>query len=127
MTREISIGEIDDVMFEAVSKLVKKTTLEWDKRVKKQTPVWEPIVENGETGVGGRLRNAWQTEVKPLEGRISNNVVYAEPVMYGTSLPPSWGGKYRTRQGTVPGYPALIGKELEAWTKAEYEKIKRSI
>ena len=116
MTREISIGEIDDVMFEAVSKLVKKTTLEWDKRVKQQTPV--------DTG---RLRNAWQTEVKPLEGRISNNVVYAEPVMYGTSLPPSWGGKYRTRQGTVPGYPALIGKELEAWTKAEYEKIKRSI
>ena len=100
MTREISIGEIDDVMFEAVSKLVKKTTLEWDKRVKQQTPV--------DTG---RLRNAWQTEVKPLEGRISNNVVYAD----------------RTRQGTVPGYPALIGKELEAWTKAEYEKIKRSI
>ena len=127
MTTNIDIGEIDDVMKEAVSKLVRQTTLEWTARVKKQTPVWEPIVENGETGVGGSLRNAWQTKIEPLKGRITNNLEYAEPVVYGTSLPPSWKGKYRTRQGTVPGYPDLIGKELERWTKSEYEKIKRSI
>ena len=117
MTRNIRIDQIDDVMGEAVSKLVGKTTLEWTARVKKQTPV----------GKTGNLRNSWQTEVKPFKGRITNNLPYAEPVTYGTNLPPSWGGMYRTRQGTVPGYPELIGKELEKWVKSEYEKIKRSI
>ena len=33
----------------------------------------------------------------------------------GLNLPPSWGGVYRTRQKTVPGFPELIGKELEQY------------
>jgi hypothetical protein len=31
----------------------------------------------------------------------------------GTGLPPSWGGSFKTRQGTVPGFPELITKELQ--------------
>mgnify|MGYP003144876494 FL=1 len=117
MTRQIRLDQIDDVMAEAVQELVRVTTLEWSGRVKKATPV--------DTG---RLRLAWQTDVsQPYTGTVINNVVYAEPVAYGENLPPSWGGVYRTRQHTVKGYPELIGKELEAWTKKEYEKIKRSI
>jgi len=116
-TRKIRIDQIDDVMAEAVQKLVKATTLEWSSRVKKATPV--------DTG---RLRLGWQEDVsKPYIGTILNNVEYAEPVVYGENLPPSWGGKYRTRQATVKAYPEIIGKELENWAKGEYEKIKRSI
>ena len=37
---------------------------------------------------------------------------YAEPVLYGNNLPESWGGKYRTRQGVVPGFPDVIGKQI---------------
>jgi len=116
MTRKIRIDQIDDVMREAVKNLVAATTLEWTRRVKKATPV--------DTG---RLRSAWQTDVKPFEGTVTNNVVYAEPVCFGVNLPPSWGGVYRTRQSTVAGFPELIGKELEKYARKEYEKIKRGI
>tara|TARA_R110001592_G_scaffold44309_3_gene142732 strand:- start:270 stop:620 length:351 start_codon:yes stop_codon:yes gene_type:complete len=114
MTRKIKIGEIGDFMDEQVQELVKATTFEWTKRVKEQTPV--------DTGT---LKRAWQSKVEPYEGVVSNNVEYAEPVCFGNNLPPSWKGQFRTRQGTVAGFPELIGKELESWTKEQYERIKR--
>jgi len=125
MTRKIRLDQIDDVMREAVEDLVAATTLEWTKRVKKATPV--RVVFEGEPKGGGQLRAAWQTEIKPLEGTIINNLAYAEPVCFGVNLPPSWGGSYRTRQKTVAGFPELIGKELEQYARREYEKIKRGI
>ena len=64
MTRRIRLDQIDDVMREAVVDLVKATTLEWTRRVKKATPV--RIVYEGEPKGGGDLRNAWQTQIKPI-------------------------------------------------------------
>ena len=116
MPRQISIVQIPKVMEEAVEVLVQATTLEWTSRVKKATPV--------DTG---RLRNSWQTEIKPTSGTIINNLPYAEPVCYGENLPPSWGNVYRTRQNTQAGFPELIGKELQKWALDEYEKIKRRL
>ena len=104
MARQIKVSEIDDFFEELVVDLVATTTLEWTRRVKKQTPV--------DTG---RLRAAWQTDIKKFQGTVTNNVVYAEPVCFGVNLPPSWGGQYRTRQNTVAGFPELIGKELEQY------------
>lgn len=114
MTRNIKIGEIGDFMGEQVQELVKITTLEWESRVKEQTPV--------DTG---RLKIAWQSKIEPYEGVVSNNMEYAEPVCFGNNLPPSWKGEFKTRQGTVAGFPELIGKELESWTQQQYERIKR--
>ena len=104
MARQIRLDQIDDVMKEALQDLVAITTLQWTARVKIATPV--------ETG---RLRSAWQTNIKKYSGTIINNVVYAEPVCFGINKPPSWGGVYRTRQNTVAGFPELIGKELEQY------------
>jgi len=104
MARRIRVDQIDDFFEELVVDLVAATTLEWTKRVKKATPV--------DTG---RLRAAWQTNIKKFEGNVTNNVVYAEPVCFGVNKPPSWGGVYRTRQNTVEGFPELIGKELEQY------------
>ena len=104
MARQIKVSEIDDFFEELVVDLVAATTLEWTKRVKKATPV--------DTG---RLRAAWQTDIKKFQGTVTNNVVYAEPVCFGVNLPPSWGDQYRTRQNTVAGFPELIGKELEQY------------
>ena len=104
MARRIRVDQIDDFFEELVVDLVQATTLEWTRMVKKATPV--------DTG---RLRAAWQTNIKKFEGNVTNNVVYAEPVCFGVNLPPSWGGQYRTRQNTVAGFPALIGKELEQY------------
>ena len=117
MTRQIRLDQIDHLMAEAVQELIQKTTLRWTELSKKATPV-------GETG---NLRNGWKTDIRKFKGTIINNVEYAEPVIYGTSLPPSWQGKFRTRQGTVAGFPALIGKELEIYARRQYERIKRGI
>ena len=92
-------------MKEKIVDAVAATTLEWTRRVKKATPV--------DTGRLRSKNTIWQTDIKPLEGTVSNNVVYAEPVCFGVNLPPSWGGRYRTRQKTVAGFPELIGKELK--------------
>lgn len=114
MARIIKLGQIANFMGDQVDQLVRSVTLEGEKRLKEETPV--------DTG---RLRNNWQTQIEPKLGKVSNNLPYAEPVMYGTNLPRSWQGKYRTRQGTKPGFPDLIAKELEGYARAEYERIKR--
>lgn len=116
MTRQIRIDQIADVMEDAVVFLVAATTLEWTARVKKATPV--------DTG---RLRNSWQTDIKPTSGTIINNLSYAEPVCYGENLPKSWKNTFRTKQQTVKGFPELIAKELQKWADDEYNKIKRRI
>ena len=145
MAREIKLTEINDFFEEDVVDLVAATTLEWTKRVKKATPVFSldnyPDLDsipnfftlpNGQVvpfrkalldrGTGGELREAWQTEIKKFRGTIINNKPYAEPVCYGTNLPPSWGGRYRTRQDTKAGFPELIAKELESWIKGQFGK-----
>ena len=101
MVRQIKLEQIDDLMKEAVQELVQKTTLQWTTLAKKATPV--------DTG---NLRNGWKTDIRKFKGSISNNVEYAEPVIYGTSLPPSWQGKFRTRQQTIKGFPELQAKQL---------------
>ena len=116
MTRQIRVDQIDDVFRDAVQQLVRKTTLQWTKLSKKATPV-------GETG---NLRNGWKTNIGKYRGTIINNVEYAEPVIFGTSLPPSWGGKFRTRQQTIKGFPELQAKQLTVgYIPNELKKIIR--
>ena len=102
MVRQIKLEQIDDLMAEAVQELVQRTTLRWTELSKKATPV-------GETG---NLRNDWKTDIRKYKGTIINRMEYAEPVIYGTSLPPSWGGRFRTRQQTIKGFPELQAKQL---------------
>jgi hypothetical protein len=145
--RQIRFDQIGEHLEGEILKLVRVTTFEWEARVKKATPVFSldnysseelasiPMyfkvggrtVPYGksllEHGSGGRLREAWQSDVQGFIGEVTNNVEYAEPVCYGTNLPPGWGGQYRTRQGTVPGFPDIIGKELQSWAQGQYRKI----
>ena len=126
MVRQIKLNQIDDVMKEVVVDLVQATTLEWTARTKKATPVFssdnytqselDALPEFFKQSIlkhkGGDLRAAWQTKIQKFKGTITNNLPYAEPVCFGINLPPTWGGQYKTRQGTVPGFPELIAKEL---------------
>ena len=117
MVRQIKLEQIDDLMKEAVQELVQKTTLQWTTLAKKATPV-------GETG---NLRNDWKTDIGKFRGTIINRMEYAEPVIYGTSLPPSWGGRYRTRQQTIKGFPELQAKQLTVgYIPRELKRIIRS-
>ena len=104
MVRQIRLDQINDLMEEAVQELVQKTTLRWTELSKNATPV-------GETG---NLRNDWKTDIRKFKGTIINRMEYAEPVIYGTALPPSWKGRYRTRQQTIKGFPELQAKQLTA-------------
>ena len=111
MTREINLTDIGDHFGEKVQKTVRKATFKAEKDIKEFTPV--------DTG---NLRNSWKSEVQPYIGIVSTNIEYAEPVAYGTNLPPSWGGQYRTRQQTIKGYPELVAKQLEQYIKNEFRK-----
>ena len=118
MARQIKIEQIDDLMKEAVQELVQKTTLQWTTLAKKATPV-------GETG---NLRNDWKTDIGKFRGTIINRMEYAEPVIYGTALPPSWKGRYRTRKNTIKGFPLLQAKQLTSqYIPSELRKIIRSM
>ena len=111
MAREIRLSAIGEHFEDKVIRTVKKATLQWEAQVKQATPV--------DTG---NLRNSWQHEIQPFTGEVFRTVEYAETVAYGTSLPPSWGGRYRTRQNTIKGYPELIAKQLEGFIADEFRR-----
>ena len=111
MAREINLTDIGDHFGEKVQNTVRKATFKAEKDIKEFTPV--------DTG---NLRNSFQSEVKPYIGIVFTNVEYAEPVAYGTNLPPSWGGRYRTRQNTIKGYPELVAKQLERFIRDEFRR-----
>ena len=111
MAREIRLSGIGEHFEDKVIRTVKKATLQWEAKVKQATPV--------DTG---NLRNSWQHDIQPFVGEVFTDVEYAEPVAYGTSLPPSWGGQFRTRQQTIKGYPELIGKQLEGFIEDEFRR-----
>lgn len=110
MAFEIPLSQIGPHYKKALDQLVRITTLEAEGRLKAKTPY--------DTG---NLRNSWRSD--PEKGLVTNNAKYAEPVCYGTNLPESWGGEYRTRQNTTPGFPDLIAKELGPWAQDLFRKL----
>ena len=145
MAREINLTDIGDHFGEKVQKVVRKATFKATKDIKEFTPVFSldnyPDLDSIpnfftlpsgkvvpfrkallDRGTGGQLRKSWQTKIGKFQGEVFTNVEYAEPVAYGTNLPPSWGGRYRTRQQTIKGYPELVAKQLEQFIVNEFRK-----
>tara|TARA_Y100000401_G_scaffold79287_1_gene64802 strand:+ start:240 stop:620 length:381 start_codon:yes stop_codon:yes gene_type:complete len=109
MTR---IGKIDFGDLEGdFEQVVKKATLSLHGKLK----LYEAASRGGigtpvDTGV---LIGNWQmTMDTPKQGRVFNNLDYAAPVITGEDLPRSWGGKFRTRQGTKQNYHESILEEV---------------
>ena len=108
MARNIKLDQIGDLFDDQVQTLVKRTTLLWQSELQNRQPA--NLGTPKDTGV---LAQKWDVNVtEPYTGRVFNNMEYAEPVMYGTNLPPSWQGQWRTRRGAVQGFPDLLGKEI---------------
>ena len=105
MTRQLPLNQIGNHMDGEIRKLVRLTTLEWERQVIEETPVFsldnyseEELASmpmffkvNGKTvplkkallerPTGGTLKGAWQADVsKPYIGEVTNNMEYAEPV-----------------------------------------------
>nr|BAR36832.1 phage protein [uncultured Mediterranean phage uvMED] len=113
MAREIKIKDIAGLMEDEIQEVVERTTLLLTGEVIEQTPVRVVLPSDPPSYKGGNdLRNDWQTDIGKFRATVTNSMQYAEPVLYGNNLPPSWQGRYRTRQGTVPGFPDLIAKEI---------------
>ena len=146
MAREIKLAKIADYMEGQVEQLLRATVLTTDKRLKESSPVdtgrlrigWQ-IGENANNSKPPEPGN-YRGQPAPPKGSnynagqeklgnyysIHNNLPYAEPVIYGTNLPRSWGGQWKSRDSkTIKGYPDLIGKEMQGYVKSQYEKIKR--
>jgi len=112
MARNIRLGQIGDLYDEQVQTLVKRTTFLWKSELQTRQPPNLGTPVSPDPG-GGVLRQSWQINIsEPYTGRIINSMEYAEPVMYGTNLPPSWKGQWRTRVGAIKGFPDLLGKEI---------------
>ena len=110
MARNIRLDQIGDLFDEQVQTLVKRTTFLWKSELQTRQPsnLGTPV----DTDV---LRAAWDLNVsEPYTGRVFNSMEYAEPVMYGTNLPPSWQGEYKPAKvsGAIKGFPDLLGKEI---------------
>jgi hypothetical protein len=111
MARKITLKDIDPYIKGQLSKLIRVSILQAETKLKELTPVDE-----------GRLRESWQKTIEPFSGTVFNNLPYAEPVVAGTSLPPSWGGQYRSRQGAEP-FLDIVAKDVQTWTVQQAAKI----
>ena len=133
--KTIKLGEIGDYSEEQVNALLSVVILTADRIVKEGTPVdtgrlavsWQ-IGEDAESGApaaeGQYGAKGLGTVVRPPKTlnyqlgkenfrkkyNLHNNVPYAEPVMFGTSFPPSWGGTSRRKHGLKAKHLYLLAK-----------------
>ena len=149
--RKIRIDQIGEYSEEQINTLLSVTVLTGDRIVKEGSPVdtgrlavsWQ-IGENAESGAPakeGKYGSAGKGSVvrppKTLNYQlgkenfrkkyhIHNNVPYAEPVMFGTSLPPSWGGVFRSSplNNIKPKHLDLLAKELANEIQDLYKQIR---
>ena len=69
----------------------------------------------------GIMRNTWKIrKVSNLESDLINNLEYAEPVTFGTNLPPTWRNGYQLSKSDNTPVP-------KDWANRLIEKTKRDI
>ena len=149
--RRIRVDKIGDYSEEQINTLLSVAVLTGDRIVKEGSPVdsgrlavsWQ-IGENAESGApapegkyGASGKGTVIRPPKPLNYQlgkenfrkkyhIHNNVPYAEPVMFGTSLPPSWGGVFRSSpfNNIKPKHLDLLAKELANEIQDLYKQMR---
>jgi len=147
--RQIRLDQIGDYSEEQINTLLSAVVLTADRIVKEGSPVdtgrlavsWQ-IGENAESGAPAKegkygseglgtvvkkaktINYKLGTEKFKNKYHIHNNVPYAEPVMMGTSLPPSWGQTYRSNQGLKAKHLDLLAKEVQGEVQDLYKQIR---
>lgn len=143
MARRIKLRRGGDFSRDQFNKLLREVVTEADAQLKKITPV--------DTG---RLRAGWQVgqnktdpsfpppgrypnvpEIKRLGYQqekagyiysIHNSLPYAEPVLRGVNLPPSWNGQYFSKNNQYsPGELTIVTANIRAFTKQIENKYGR--
>jgi hypothetical protein len=140
MARSIRVADIGGYVEGQMEKLLRVAVLETDSRLKQASPVdtgrfrasWqvgENSASGGQVGPGDYgaappiTRIGYQQEKVGNIYSVHNNLPYAEPLA-GGSYPPSWGGRYRSRQAS-PGWVQGIAKDIQGFVAANAAKIGR--
>jgi len=137
MAKRIRLDQIDDYANERFEKLLRVAVLETDKRLKEGSPTdtgrlknsWQ-ISENIADGAGkpaGKYPNVvappdrtnYQNEKIGNTYIVYNNIEYAEPVITGQNMPPSWKGKWRSRDNQIDqNYHLTVAKDIANFIRA---------
>lgn len=138
MAKRIRLDQIGKYSTDKMEQLLRIAVLEADKRLKEGSPTDK-----------GRLKNSWQISENVADGRgkppgnysvtaiappdrtnyqkeklgnsyyIYNNLEYAEPVITGNNLPPSWNGRWRSRDNQInQNYHLTVAKDIQNFIKA---------
>ena len=104
--RRINIKDIGRFTEEQFNKVIRFAVIE-SQNSKSVPNVFGPF-QNGQNIPRSALppiRTNYRNEKAGNTYSIINNLPYAEAVTYGTNLPPSWGGTFKTRQDKRAGWP----------------------
>jgi len=137
VAKRIRLDQIAGYTTERYELLLRTAVEETDKRLKEGSPT--------DTG---RLKNSWQISENVAEGNgkplgdypnvvtppdrtnyqkerigktyvMYNNLEYAEPVITGVNMPPSWKGRWRSRNSQIDkNYHLTIAKDIQNFIKA---------
>ena len=158
MARRINLSQIGNFSQEKYEQLLREVVFETDRRLKEASPIdtgrlrlawsigenstpgYDPGPQTSAVGITPPRRLNYGAERAGNVYHIHNSLPYAEPVLYGTNLPPSWNGSWRSvshsmRDGkpvTGPppqikiGYPDLIAREMTDWARQAANQIGRT-
>lgn len=145
MARRINLSQIGNFSQDKYEQLLRVVVLETDSRLKQGSPVdtgrlrmswsigenstpgYDPGPQSGATAIASPRRLNYGTERAGNVYHIHNSLPYAEPVLYGTNLPPSWNGSWRSRNNQIQmGYPDLIAREISDWARQAADRIGRT-
>lgn len=145
MARQIKLSQIGDYASEQYEKLLRAAVFETDRRVKEASPVdtgrlrasWQ-IGENSASG-GTKPEGQYSSGITPPSRTnysqeklgnvysIHNNLPYAEPVLTGNNLPPSWNGRWRSVENQIQQnyIPNMVAKDMQDFIKKAADRIAR--
>jgi hypothetical protein len=157
MARNIPLSQIGNYIEGQYEKLLRAAVLGADAKVKAASPVdtgrlrasWQ-IGENAANGQGAPATGSYPKEEKdertvhsalpPVATNyqsgqeklgnvysVHNNLPYAEPVLTGNNLPPSWKGRWRSKNNQIEqGYiPYMVAKDMQDFIKKNADRIGR--
>lgn len=144
MARRIDLSQIGSYSQEKYEQLLRDVVLKTDRRLKEGSPVdtgrlrlswsigenstpgYDPGPQSSAAGITPPRRLNYNAERAGNVYHIHNSLPYAEPVLYGTNLPPSWNGRWRSRNNQIDkAYPDIIAREMSDWARQQADAIGR--
>ena len=90
------------------------------------TPGYDPGPQSSVPAIQPPRRLDYQVERAGNVYHIHHNLPYTEPVIYGTNLPESWGGRWRSKNNQIEkGYPDVIAREMTNWARQRADQLGR--